>query len=179
MIKRMAVLALPLALGFSACSDNPAAPAQITRPAPVEQVKLPGSGIVLNSLTGLKLPVLDALGVKLGTVTINQAVITNLTVIENSVGQIVGLQADGVLTLSGTLLGTQVVTQNFTTTATVTATGPGTCTLTAINLGPISINTLQGLGTISIPTVTLNAAASGLVGTLLCRVASILKGLGG
>jgi hypothetical protein len=150
----------------------------MTRPAPVEQVKLPGSGIVLNSVTGLKLPVLSGL-VPLGTVTINQAVITNLTVIENAVGQIVGVQADGVLTLTGGLLGTQVVTENFTTTATVTATGPGTCSLVSLNLSPINVAVLGPTATIDIPALTLNGSASGLVGTLLCRVAAILKGLGG
>jgi hypothetical protein len=178
MNRRMAVLAVPLALGFSACSDNPAAPSRMMRPAPVEQVTLPGSGIVLNSVTGLKLPVVSGL-VTLGTVTINQAVITNLTVVENAVGQIVGLQADGVLTLTGGLLGTRVVTEDFTTTATVTASGPGQCSLVSINLSPINVSAISSVATIDIPALTLNARASGLVGTLLCRVASILKGLGG
>jgi hypothetical protein len=178
MNKRIAVLAVPLALGFSACSDGPAAPSQMTRPAPVEQVTLPGSGIVLNSVTGLRLPVVGAI-LGTGTVTINQAVITNLTVLENAVGQIVGLQADGVLTLTGGLLGTKVVTENFTTTAALAASGPGQCNLLSLNLSPINIAALGPAATIDIPALTLNARASGLVGTLLCRVASILNGLGG
>ena len=112
---------------------------------------------------------------QLGDVTINQAVITNFALIENTVGQIVGLQVDGVLQLTGGVLGTNVVTENFTTTASVTSSGPGQCNLVSIDLGPIAVNAL--VASVDIPAATLTAKGSGAVGSLLCNLASALSGL--
>jgi hypothetical protein len=177
MHRRMALLTVPLALGLSACSDGPAEPSRIAPPRVVQAANAPGSGLVLSSLTGLKLPVLDALGVTLGDVTVNQAVLTNFTLIENTVGQIVGVQVDGVLQLTGGLLGTDVVTQNFSTTATVTSSGPGQCSLISINAGPINIDAL-GVATVDVPAATLSGKGSGAIGSLLCNLGSVLSGLG-
>jgi hypothetical protein len=138
----------------------------------------PGSGLVLNSVTGLTLPILDALGVQLGDATINQVVLTNFALVENTVGQIVGVQVDGVLQLTTGLLGTDVVTENFSTTATVTSSGPGQCNLISINLGPINIDAL-GVATVDLPTATLTGKGSGAIGSLLCNLGSILSGLTG
>src|SRR5437763_2453109 len=90
-------------------SVNPAAIAKAAGPAANQK----GTGLILHSVTGLTVPVIGALG-QLGTVDIDQAVITNFAVIENTVGQIVGIQADGVLQLTAGLLGSNVVTQDFT-----------------------------------------------------------------
>ena len=49
------------------------------------------------------------------------------------VGQIVGVQADGVLQLTAGLLGSNVVTQDFSTTVSVTSSGPGQCNLVTID----------------------------------------------
>jgi hypothetical protein len=98
--------------------------------------------------------------------------------IENLVGQIAGLKADGVLQLTGGVLGTNVVTQNFTTTVTVTSSGPGQCQVITIDLGPITIDVL-GLATVDVPAATLSGTASGTLGSLLCDLGNLLTGLAG
>ena len=92
-----------------------------------------GTGLVVNKVTGLSLPLIG----RVGSVTVDQAVITNVELIENTVGAIVGLQVDGVLRLTGGVLGTDVVTEDFTTTARVTGSGPGQCDVVTIDLGGI------------------------------------------
>ena len=59
--------------------------------ARVNAQQVNGTGLSLNSVTGISLPLIGSLG----DVTIDQAVVTNFTLVENIVGQIVGLQADG------------------------------------------------------------------------------------
>src|SRR5256714_9501296 len=125
---RYAALALPLVLGL-ACAEQPTAPdTRAASPGPLMQAKQKGTGLVLNSVTGLALPLIGSLG----DVTIDQAVITNFALIENTVGQIVGLQADGVLQLTGGALGTDVVSQNFSSTVSVTSSGPGQCDIVTL-----------------------------------------------
>ena len=113
-----------------------------------------------------------------GTVDIDQAVITNFAVIESTVGQIVGVQADGVLQLTAGLLGSNVVTQDFSTTVSVTSSGPGQCNLVTIDLGPLNIDAL-GIATIDVPAATLTGKGSGAVGSLLCNLGNLLSGVTG
>jgi hypothetical protein len=68
-----------------------------------------GSGLSLDSITGLTVPLIG----QLGDVVTDQAVITNFALVENTVGQIVGLEATGVLQLTGGVLGSNVVTEDF------------------------------------------------------------------
>jgi hypothetical protein len=174
MTKRAAALALSVALGLSACAENATSPlAAGGRPAMQAQPAPKGTGLVLNSLTGLSLPLIGSLG----NVTIDQAVITNFALVENTIGQIVGLQANGVLQLTGGVLGTNVVTQNFSTTASVTSSGPGQCSVATIDLGQISISAL-GLASVDVPAATVNAKGSGAVGSLLCNLGQFVGGLG-
>ena len=158
-----------LLLVASACEPNPA-PTDATAPR-VSFQTAPGTGLVLNSVTGLSLPLIG----KLGDVTVDQAVITNFQLIENTVGSIVGLQVDGVLQLTGGVLGSDVVTEDFTTTATVTPSGSGQCDVVSIDLGPIAIDAL-GLAKVDLPTASVDAKASGAVGSLLCSLGSLLSG---
>jgi len=132
-----------------------------------------GTGLVLDSVTGITLPLIG----KLGDVNVNQAVITNFALVENTVGQIVGLQVDGVLQLTGGVLGTNVVTENFNTTASVTSSGPGQCDLVTIDLGQISVNAL--VASVDVPAATLTAKGSGAVGSLHCNRGNRLGGLTG
>lgn len=167
---RFAVLVLPLAVGL-ACADQPAAPDQSTGLISAQRVD--GTGLVLNSVTGLNLPLIG----QLGDVTINQAVITNFAIVEDVVGQIVGLQADGVLQLTGGVLGSQVVSEDFNTTVSVTSSGSGQCSLITIDLGQISIDAL--VANVDVPAATLTARSSGVVGNLLCTLGQALQGLTG
>jgi hypothetical protein len=173
MNRPIALLAVPLALGFSACSDSPAAPRRIASPAAAEAVKLPGTGIVIKSPLWIGVPLIG----QVGTVNIDQAVITNITLVENTVGQIVGLQVDGVLTLTAGVLGSDVLRVPFTTSAAVTPGGPGACSVVTLDLGQVHVDAL--VANIDIPALTVNGTGSGVVGTLLCRVAALLKGLTG
>jgi hypothetical protein len=139
-----------------------------------QQAAPPGSGLVLDSLTGLSVPLIGSLG----DVNINQAVITNFTLVENTVGQIIGLEAEGVLQLTGGVLGTEVVTENFRTLVTVTSSGPGKCDLVTIDLGQVSVDAL-GVASVDVPAATLTGRGSGAVGSLLCALGSVLSGLTG
>lgn len=177
MSRRTTALALGLAgaltCGLGACADSPTHPnASNLRPSLQTQAAPKWTGLVLNSLTGLSLPLIG----QLGNVTINQAVVTNFALVENTVGQIVGLQANGVLQLTGGVLGTNVVTQNFSTTASVTSSGPGQCSLASIDLGAISVNAL-GLASVDVPAANVTAKGSGAVGSLLCNLGQLLSGL--
>src|ERR687887_526368 len=92
-----------------ACTEQPTTPITRHSAAITTQVTAPpGSGLVLHSVTGLSLPLIG----KLGDVTIKQAEITNFAVVE-ALGEIVGVKAEGVLQLTGGVLGSQVISEDF------------------------------------------------------------------
>jgi hypothetical protein len=170
---KVKLAAFALALGLGACADDPVSPpAAPPESALLQQGTFTGTGLVLNSLTGLTLPLIP---IDLGTVTVNQAVITNFALIENTVGQIIGLEVSGVLQLTGGVLGTNVLTEDFTTTAKVTSSsGSGRCSLVSIDLGPINLGVLGGfVASIDLPAATVNAGVSGAVGSILCSLANL------
>ena len=164
---RRAALAITLVIGL-ACAENPTTPVTTHT---LSLAKQQGTGLTLNSLTGLTVPLIG----KLGDVNIDQAVLTNFAVVENTVGQIVGLEAQGVLQLTGGVLGTNVVTENFNTDVTVTSSGPGQCDLVTIDLGQIHVDAL--VADVNVPAATLTAKGSGAVGSLLCNLGQALSGL--
>lgn len=165
---RNAALALPLVLGL-ACAEQPAAPNTPTT-GPISAQTVNGSGLILHSVTGVSLPLIGSLG----NVTIDQAEITNFALVENLVGQIVGVQADGVLQLTGGVLGTDVITEDFNTTVAVTSSGSGQCNIVSIDLGQISIDAL-GLASVDVPAATLTGKGSGALGSLLCNLGQLLN----
>jgi hypothetical protein len=179
MRKQFSIILMPLAVAMSVgCTQE-----RVTAPVTADQVAVeqgsvrqqaapPGSGLVLDSLTGISVPLIGSLG----NVNINQAVITNFALVENTVGQVIGLEAEGVLQLTGGVLGTNVVTENFHTLVTVTSSGPGKCDLITIDLGPINVNAL-GVATVDVPAATLTGRGSGAVGSLLCNLGAVLSGL--
>ena len=158
--------------GAGACSENPGAPAAPSIPSPSMQKGIGGTGLSVDIVPNVTLPL--GLG---GSVTINQAVITNFALIENTVGQIVGLDVTG--TLSGTALtaaGLIGVNANpFTAEAGITSSGPGQCNLVSIDLSSLNVNGL-GLVTGTLP-LNVTAKGSGAVGSLLCNLGSLLSGL--
>lgn len=165
---RLAALVLPLALGM-ACVQEPASPnASITSNGPLMQ-KREGTGLILESVTGLNLPLIG----QLGDVVIDQAVITNFAIVENVVGQIVGVEVEGVLQLTGGVLGTDVVTQAFLTTVQVTSSGGGQCDIVTLDLGPIDINLL--VAQVDVPAATVTGRGSGALGSLLCALGQLLN----
>jgi len=177
---KLNIMAMPLAVAMiSGCTQDRVTAPVTADPAAVEQGSVrqqaarPGSGLVLNSLTGVTVPLIG----QLGDVNINQAVITNFALVENTVGQIVGLEATGVLQLTGGVLGTNVVTQNFDTTVSVTSSGPGQCDLITIDLGAIHVNAL--VANVDVPAATLTARGSGAIGSLLCNLGAALSGITG
>jgi len=160
-----AVSALSLGLLFAACHEPPMTSASLAG-TPLAQAAV-GSGLVLHSVTGLALPLIG----RVGDVAVDQAIITNIGLVENVVGQIVGLQARGVLQLTGGVLGTDVVTEDFATDATVTPSDPQ-CRALAIDLGPITLDALAA--SVDVPAASVHVDASGAVGTLLCQLTSLL-----
>jgi hypothetical protein len=177
---RLDIMAIPFAVAMSAgCTqDRVTAPVTADQAAGEQgsaraQAAPPGSGLVLNSLTGVAVPLIG----HVGSVNINQAVITNFELVENTVGQIVGLEATGVLQLTGGVLGTDVLTENFDTTVTVTSSGPGQCDLITIDLSGISLGAPLVGASVNVPAATLTAKGSGAVGSLLCNLGAALSGL--
>ena len=163
--------ALAMVLGLAACGENPTAPENMVPDRPAFQ-REKGTGLVLTSVTGLALPLIGSLG----EVVIDQAVITNFALVETTVGTIVGLEAEGVLQLTGGVLGADVVTEDFNTLVSVTSSGPGQCDLITIDLGPIGIDAL-GLATVDVPVASLTGRGSGAVGSLLCAIGNLLSAL--
>ena len=157
-----------------ACSENPNAPSSraIAIPSPSLQ-GISGTGIKVDIVPTVTLPL--GLG---GTINIDQAVITHFALVENTVGQIVGLDVTG--TLSGTevtvLGGIVGVNANpFTAEASITSSGPGQCNLVTLDLSSLNLNVL-GLVTGTLP-LNISAKGSGAVGSLLCNLSSALSGL--
>jgi hypothetical protein len=175
---RLDIMALAVAMSAGCTQDRVTAPvtadqAAVEQGSARAQAPPPGSGLVLNSLTGVSVPLIG----HVGDVNINQAVITNFALVENTVGQIVGLEATGVLQLTGGVLGTQVLTENFDTTVSVTSSGPGQCDLITIDLSGISLGVPLVGASVDVPAATLTARGSGAVGSLLCNLGAALSGL--
>lgn len=171
----LAFLALPVALVFVGCGESTVAPRTAQPGSAMSQQASPkGTGLAVDIVPNVTLPL--GLG---GSITIDQAVITNFALIENTVGQIVGLEVTG--TLSGTAIDAVgglvgVDAQPFTATASVTSSGPGQCDLATIDLSNVSLNVL-GLVTGTVP-VNVTAKGSGAVGSLLCNLGQALAGIG-
>lgn len=175
---RSAVVLAGLAMLGLACKKDPNEPDYLSarrtgEPSVALQQQRPGSGLQLTSVTDITLPLIG----RLGDVVVDEAVLTNFALVENTVGAIVGLEAEGVLQLSGGVLGTDVITEDFNTLVTVTSSGPGRCDLVAIDLGPIAIDAL--VASVDVPAAGVTARGSGAVGALLCTLAGLLSGLTG
>jgi hypothetical protein len=137
----------------------------------VAQGRPPGSGLVVDSLTGLALPLLG----ELGDIVIDQVVITDLRLVEDIVGAIVGLEVTGTLTGTVTATGVQIVDEVFTSTLAITSSGPGQCELLGLQLGPLALNALN-LVAVDVPVADVTGRGSGAVGSLLCTLGSLLSG---
>ena len=176
----LTALALPFTLALGACGEAPTAPglgpdvgASFNHGGPHGRPQ--GSGLTLNSLTDVTLPLLGDLG---DALIVDQVVITNLTLVENAAGQIIGLEATG--TVIGELssaLGVKVEEQ-FTSTVNITSSGPGKCDLLTVDLGGLNIDAL-GLVTADVPAAQVSSRGSGAVGSLLCNLGSLVGGLVG
>jgi hypothetical protein len=138
---------------------------------PVFAKSATGTGLVLDNLTGLSLPLIG----QVGTVTINQAVITQLKLVQDIAGNIIGVDAQGALQLTGGVLGTNVVTQNFTTQALILSSGKGQCDVVTIDLAPITLDALGGAVSVDVPQASVTPRASGALGSLLCNLGSLLN----
>lgn len=173
MRSRIYLLTLPFALAVAGCADEPVAPEAFTREAPA-LARAKGTGLDIDIEPNVTLPL--GLG---GPITIDQLVITNFALVENTVGQIIGLEVTGNLTGTtvdavGGLVAVDAVP--FTATASVTSSGPGQCNLVTIDLQNIDINGL-GLVTGHVP-VNLTAKGSGAIGSLLCNLGQALAAIG-
>lgn len=95
---------------------------------------------------------------------------------ENTVGQIIGLDATG--TLTGTavnVLGNPVAVNAspFTADVAVTSSGPGQCSVVTLDLSSLNINAI-GVVTGTLP-ANVTVKGSGAVGSLLCNLGSLLE----
>jgi hypothetical protein len=163
--------AVCLVLTLGACADQPSAPeAPAIRPQAQVQPQ-EGTGIILESLTGLSLPLIG----QLGTVVIDEAVITNLVLVEDVVGNIVGVEAEGVITFTGGVLGTDVITEDFATLLQVTSGGLGQCNVLSVDIGPLALDALGGLVSVDVPEAVVNTGSGGLLGQLLCALGQALQ----
>ena len=170
----VALLAFPLGL-VVACSDMPVA-TRTVQPGSIRLQQAPpkGTGLAVDIVPNVTLPL--GLG---GSITIDQAVITNFALVENTVGQIVGLEVTG--DLSGTAVNAVgglvgVNAQPFTANVSVTSSGPGQCNLVTLDLSSLNVDAL-GLVTGTLP-VSIAGKGSGAVGSLLCALGQALAGVG-
>jgi hypothetical protein len=131
-----------------------------------------GSGLVIDNLTGISLPLVG----DVGDIIIDQAVITELTLVEDVVGQIIGLEVTGTLTGTLSATGVPIVDEQFTSTLAITSSGPGQCEVVVVDLGPITLDQL-GLVTVDVPEADVTAKGTGAVGSLLCNLARALAGV--
>ena len=172
---RNTTIALTIALALGACSETPVGPGSKSVSAlgsgPAFAKSVSGTGLVLDNVTGLSLPLIG----QVGTVTINQAVITQLGVVQDVAGNIIGVDANGVLQLTGGVLGTDVLTQNFTTDALILSSGNGQCDVLTVDLSPITLDALGGAVSVDVPQASVTPRASGAVGPLLCNLGSVLN----
>ena len=172
---RNTTIALTIALALGACSETPVGPGSKSVSAlgsgPAFARSVSGTGLVLDNVTGVSLPLIG----QVGTVTINQAVITQLGVVQDLAGNIIGVDANGVLQLTGGVLGTDVLTQNFTTDALILSSGKGQCDVLTVDLAPITLDALGGAVSVDVPQASVTPRASGAVGPLLCNLGSFLN----
>ena len=157
---------------IGACSESPSAPTARAIPTPSMQ-GIGGTGIKVDIVPTVTLPL--GLG---GSINIDQAVITHFALVENTVGEIVGLDVTGTLTgtavdVLGGIVG--VNADPFTAEASITSSGPGQCNLVTLDLSSLNLNVL-GLVTGTVP-LNVTAKGSGAVGSLLCNLGNALSGL--
>lgn len=174
---RCGVFTLVLAVGLGGCADTPVGPEDafvdhgaMLQPQSQPQQQPVGTGLVLESLTGLSVPIVG----EVGEITIDQAVITELALVEDLTGAIIGLEATGTLVASGGVLGDEVVTEDFTTTVGFASSGPGRCDVVGIDLGPIALDAAFGLVEVDVPEAAVATRGSGALGSLLCNVGSLV-----
>jgi hypothetical protein len=167
-MSRNRTLALVLAtlVGAAACADTLSGPPATLQPGSASMAKNQGTGLVLKGLTNI--PVI-------GDVVIDQVNLTHLTLVEDVVGNIVGLQLNGVVQLTGGVLGTTIVSQDVTTQLHVASSGPGQCDVLTVELAPITVDVLGRAVAVDIPAASVNPKASGAVGSLLCALGSALQ----
>ena len=167
--------ALTIALALGACSETPVGPGTTSvstlQSGPAFAKSVTGTGLVLDNVTGLSLPLIG----HVGDVTINQAIITRLGVVQDLAGNIIGVDATGALQLTGGVLGTDVITQNFTTDALILSSGKGQCDVLSVNLSPITLDALGGAVSVDVPQASVTPRASGALGPLLCNLGSLLN----
>ena len=167
--------ALTIALALGACTETPVGPGTNSVSAlgsgPAFAKSVTGTGLVLDDVTGVNAPLIG----EIGTVTINQAVITQLGVVQDLAGNIIGVDATGTLQATGGALGTDVVTQNFTTDALILSSGNGQCDVLTVDLAPITLDALGGAVSVDVPQASVTPRASGAVGPLLCNLGSLLN----
>jgi hypothetical protein len=165
------VLVLPLAFGIGACGAEPVAPPGLTpaRTEPSMQAQARGTGLVVESLTGLEL-----LGTDLGDIVVNQAVVKRFGVVEDVLGNIIGLEAVGDVQLTGGLLGTNVVTKEFSASVGVVNSGRGQCDVVTVDPAPVTVDAGFGAVSIDVPVGETRVRGSGAVGNLVCAAGRLL-----
>ena len=170
-MRRRVALMLPFVLGIGACGKEPVAPVTTAaeQTVPSFQAQARGTGLVVESLTGVRF-----LGTDLGDIVINQAVVKEFGLIEDALGNIVGLEATGVVEFTGGLLGTDIVTEEFSASVGVVNSGNGQCDVVTIDPAPLTLDALGRTVAVDVPVGQVGVKGSGAVGNLLCAVGRLL-----
>jgi hypothetical protein len=177
-MRRRVALVLPLVLGIGACGREPVAPAAPYDVAPLQQKgHVEGTGLLLESITGVTVPLV---GIPVGDIVIRQAVIKEFGVVEDALGNIIGLEATGVLEFTVGLAG-PVLTEDFTTGVGVISTSRGQCEIITVDLAtvqnPIRLDVLGGLAFVDLPAAEVTGRGNGALGSLLCNLGQALQPL--
>ncbi len=173
----LAALALPLTLALGACAEPVTAPG--LRPDGEASLargnRPPGSGLDVDIVGAVGLPIVGG-----GTITITDAVITNIELVEGIVGGLAGLEVSGTLTGTAVNVLGETVTLDatpFTADLIVTSSGPGQCSAVTLDLSNIEVDAL-GVVNATVP-ANVDVKSSGAVGSLLCNLGSLVGGLVG
>jgi hypothetical protein len=153
-----AALALVLAVGLGACSDDVG-----TGPAALQpQMAKAGSASLIETVTGALTG-----GTFAGTVQITDFALENGELVVSGV-------ANGVATIAG--IATPIVNQAFTTSAELTSPNQ-VCDILFLDLGPLFLDVLGLQVDLSEIVLDINAApgAGNLLGNLLCAVVNLLN----
>lgn len=172
-MRRRVALMLPIALGVAACGTEPVAPVRTVAEQTVPSLaKATGTGVVLDNVTGVTVPLLNT---DLGDVVIHQVVVKEFGLVEDALGNIVGLEARGVVELTGGVLGSDVVSEDFATSVGFLNSGSGQCEVATVDPAPLEVDVLGQTATVDVPVGSVSAHGSGAVGNLLCAAGRLLS----
>ena len=158
---------LPLLLAVDACGEGPVAPTGISAEdaAPSFAAQAKGTGVALDNVTGLP--------IGFGDVVVQEVLVTHVAIVEDVASGLLQLEATGVASFTGGVLGMTVVTEDFSGSVGVVNSGGG-CEVVTVDPAPLEVDILGTVVDVNIPQGEIAARGGGAVGNLLCQAGRLL-----